>query len=294
MLPRRNVDVNKSWLCDEGRLSFHELAAGQRVVRPMIKGRDGLQAPVTWDEAAGSIDSKLKRIAADSGPDSILGFASPSATNEALFLFKRYVEEQLGSTRFEFRLGSEDKYVTRKEDEILRHMDKHPNSMGALKLGLASEELKGVDGAIAAARVGRIKAGVIVYLKPLVSRAEDKAAEARLEELIASLEYSVLLASHRADWQADASVLLPVAAWSEEDGTYTNFEGRIQMADKAVTPGGDIRPVWEAFATLLYVSGVNQLWLTTDDVFASMTETVPAYRAITLDQTKLPGVLAGQ
>jgi NADH-quinone oxidoreductase subunit G len=294
VLPRRNVQVNRSWLCDEGRLSFHELSVGQRVTRPMIRGRDGLQAPVTWDEALGSIDSKLKRFASDSGSDSILGFPSPSATNEALFLFKRYLGDQLGATRFEFRLNSEDKYVSEKEDEILRHMDKHANSMGALKLGLISEDVNGVKGAIDAARAGQIKAGVIVYLKPLVSRPEDKEAEARLAELVGSLEYSVLLASHKAGWHSEASVLLPVAAWSEEDGTYTNFEGRVQLADKAISAGGDIRPVWEVFAALLYASGVNQLWLSTDDVFASLTESVPAYRSITLEQTRIPGVVAGQ
>jgi NADH dehydrogenase/NADH:ubiquinone oxidoreductase subunit G len=173
-------------------------------------------------------------------------------------------------------------------------MDKHPNSMGAMKLELMSEEHGGVEAAIGDARAGRIKAGVVIYLKPLVPRPEDKEAESRLGELLASLEYSVLLASHKADWQSEASVLLPVTAWSEEEGTYTNFEGRVQLADKAVSAGGDIMPVWEVFAKLLYASGVNQLWLSTDDVFTSLTDSVPAYRSITLDQTRLPGVLAVQ
>jgi predicted molibdopterin-dependent oxidoreductase YjgC len=100
MIPRRNVEVNRSWLCDEGRLSFHQLAAGERVVRPMANGRDGVQAPVTWEEAVLSIDSRLREIRGTSGDDSIIGVASPSATNESLFLLKRYH----GSAQFEFRL----------------------------------------------------------------------------------------------------------------------------------------------------------------------------------------------
>ncbi len=293
-LPRRNVDVNRSWLCDEGRLSFHEIAAGERIVRPLSKGREGMQAPVTWDDALSSIDSKLKEIGRVDGTDSILGFASPSATNEALFLFKRYMAEQLDVNLFEFRLDSEDKKVTQKEDEVLRHMDKHPNSTGAMKLGLMSEDLGGIGAAISAARAGRLKAAVIMYLKPLVGRPDDQDTEARIAELVGSLEYSVVLASHKADWQSAASVLLPAAAWSEEEGTYTNFQGRIQYAHKANSAAGEILPVWEIFAKLLYASGVKELWLSTADVFASMTATVPAYRAITLDQTMLPGVLAVQ
>ena len=292
MIPRRNTEVNKSWLCDEGRLSFHALASSERVTRPVMKGRDGVQAPVTWEEAARSIDAKLKEVGGANGPGSILGFASASATNEALFLFKRYVGERLGSNQFEFRLDSEDKRVTEKEDEILRHADKHPNSMGAMKLGLASEEFGGIEGAIKAAREGRIKAGVIVYFKPLVHRAGDADAEARMAELVSALEYSVVLAAHKADWQTGASCVLPVAAWSEEDGTYTNYQGRVQLADKAVEPGGDILPVWEVFAMLLHASGAESRWMTADDVFRTLTESVAAYSQVTLDQRRLPGALA--
>ncbi|HSE96623.1 MAG TPA: molybdopterin-dependent oxidoreductase, partial [Blastocatellia bacterium] len=115
--------------------------------------------------------------------------------------------------------------------------------------------------------------------------------EARIAELVAALEYSVVLSSHRAEWQKEASVVLPVATWSEEEGTYTNFQGRVQMAGKAVIPQGDTQPLWEVFAMLLYASGSSRLWLAPEDVFASMTETVPAFGNIRLEQTKLPGVL---
>jgi NADH-quinone oxidoreductase subunit G len=291
LLPRRNAEVNRSWLCDEGRLSYHALNNSERVVRPLLKGRDGMQAPVKWEDAARSIDAKLKETAAAGGAGSILGLASASATNEALFLFKRYLSDHLGATQFDFRLDSEDKTVTEEEDEILRHVDKHPNSMGAMKLGLMSDELGGIQGAIESARAGRIKAGVIIYFKPLVRRESDEEAERRLVELVKALEYSVVLASHKADWQSEASAVLPVAAWSEEEGTYTNYQGRVQLAGKAVEPGGDILPVWEIFAMLLHASGVKSPWMSPDDVFATMIENVPTYGNITLEQRRM-GALA--
>ncbi|HKP88131.1 MAG TPA: 2Fe-2S iron-sulfur cluster-binding protein [Blastocatellia bacterium] len=291
LLPRRNVEVNRSWLCDEGRLSYHELNNGERVARPLLKGRDGMQAPVMWEHAARSIDSSLKRIAGEDGAGAILGFASASATNEALFLFKRYLADQLGASRFDFRLDSEDQKVTQEEDQVLRHVDKHPNSMGAIKLGLMSDELGGIEGATDAARAGKIKAGVIIYFKPLVRREGDEEAERRLAALVEALEYSVVLASHKADWQAAASAVLPVAGWSEEEGTYTNFQGRVQLAGRAVEPGGDILPVWEVFAMLLNASGARSPWMSPDDVFATMAESVPAFSNITLDQRRA-GALA--
>jgi NADH-quinone oxidoreductase subunit G len=287
LLPRRNVEVNKSWLCDEGRLSFHQLAKGERVVRPLAKGRDGVQAPITWEEAVSSIDSRLREIRGASGDESIIGVASPSATNEALFLFKRY----LGNARFEFRLDSEDKTVTEEEDKILRHVDKHPNSMGAIKLGLMSDDFGGVEGAIEAAKAGRARAGVVIHLKPLVPRPQDEQSEARLKALIESLEYSVVIAAHKSEWHTAASFVLPVAAWSEEDGTFTNYQGRVQCVGQAIAPPGDALPIWEVFARLLQARGAESRWMRAEEVFQAMSESEPAFRAITWVQTRLPGVV---
>jgi len=290
LLPRRNAEVNRSWLCDEGRLTFHHLNEGERVQHPVVKGRDGVQAPVSWEEAVFSIDSRLKEIRDASGANSILGFASPSVTNEGLFLFKRYLRE-LGATQFEFRLDSEDKNVVEEEDQILRHFDKHPNSMGAIKLGLVNDELDGIRGAIEAARGGRIKAVVVMYFEPLVPRPSDDETEGRIIELIEQLEYSVVLAAHKAEWQESASVVLPVAAWSEDEGTYTNFEGRVQFAGKAIEPVAEALPVWEVFAMLLHASGAESPWMSAQDVFHTITENEPQFSRTTWDQTRLPGVL---
>ncbi|HSB12331.1 MAG TPA: 2Fe-2S iron-sulfur cluster-binding protein [Blastocatellia bacterium] len=289
LLPRRNVEVNRSWLCDEGRLSFHELAGAERVVRPSAKGRDGMHAPVNWEDALRSIDSRLREIRGASGDKSVVGFASPSATNEALFLFKRY----LGAARFDFRLDSEDKNATEPEDKILRHVDKHPNSTGAVKLGLKGDDLGGIEDVTKAARLGQIRAGVVIYFKPLVRRQSDVQAEARLAELIESLEYSVVFAAHRAEWQAAASVVLPVAVWSEEDGTFTNYQGRVQLVGKAMRPPGDALPLWEVLAMLIHARGDESPWMSAEDVFKTMAENEPPFRGITWDQTRLPGVLAG-
>jgi predicted molibdopterin-dependent oxidoreductase YjgC len=132
---------------------------------------------------------------------------------------------------------------------------------------------------------------VIIYFKPLVRRASDDEAELRLTELINALEYSVVVTPHKADWQSAASAVLPVAAWSEEEGTYTNFQGRVQLAGKAVEPGGDILPVWEVFAMLLHASGARSPWMSPDDVFSTLIESVPTYSNITLDQRR-EGALA--
>jgi predicted molibdopterin-dependent oxidoreductase YjgC len=247
---------------------------------------------VRWEDALRAIDVNLKDCREAFGASSILGFASASSTNEALFLFKEYLAKHLGASQLEFRLNHEDQKVTEKEDEILRHTDKRPNSMGAIKLGLVNTELGGIDGAIEAAKAGRLKAGVITYYHPLVRRPDDAEIEAKVAELVKALEYCVVFAAHKADWLADANVVLPIAAWSEDEGTYTNYQGRVQKVSRALRPKGDSLPLWEALARLLETSGSKRLWLSPQDVFAEMTEIIPAYQGLGFEQTRLPGVLA--
>ncbi len=292
MISRRNPEVNKSWMCDEGRLSFHRLQERERIARPMIKSVDGMQAPVTWEEAFSSADSTMKEIASKHGRESVLGFGSASATNEALFLFKHYLSEKIGANQFEFRLDGEDRTVTEKEDDLLRRIDKNPNTTGAIKIGLVNEQLGGIRGAIEAARAGRIKAAVIIYFKPLVARAGDDEKESLVAELVNALQYSVVIAPYKADWQQTANVLMPVAAWTEEQGTYTNYQGRVHFAGQALLAVGDAIPAWEVFAGLLYASGETRLWLSSDEVFLNMKENVTAFHNITLEQARREGALA--
>src|SRR5262249_3847669 len=210
LLPRRNTEVNSSWLCDEGRLSFHEIGKGDRIARPLMKGGDGLQAPVTWEDAARAAASRMQQDKTNGSAGSVLGFASRALTNEALYLFKRYLSG-LEVTNIEFRFRSEHQQVTEREDKILRRVDKHPNTSGALRLGFGADTSGSIDSAIQAARSGKLKSGIITYLRPLVRRDGDEAAEVKLAELLESLEYSVVLAAPKADWQRRSDLGLTVA-----------------------------------------------------------------------------------
>src|SRR6202008_4257463 len=57
--------------------------------------------------------------------------------------------------------------------------------------------------------------------------------------------------AHRAD------VILPGAAYTEKDGLYVNFEGRVQRARRATFPPGDAREDWAILRALSEVLGVK-------------------------------------
>jgi anaerobic selenocysteine-containing dehydrogenase len=67
--------VTRGFLCQRTS-RFPELAAGEhRVVRPLVRGSDGLVA-ATWDEALALIAERLTRVRSESGPAAILHYRS--------------------------------------------------------------------------------------------------------------------------------------------------------------------------------------------------------------------------
>jgi predicted molibdopterin-dependent oxidoreductase YjgC len=47
-----------------------------------------------------------------------------------------------------------------------------------------------------------------------------------------------------------ATVVLPAASFAEKEGTFTNFEGRVQRVRKAIEPLGSSLPDWEIILQL--------------------------------------------
>jgi NADH-quinone oxidoreductase subunit G len=61
VLPRLNEEINEEWISDKTRHACDGLRL-QRLDRPYIRGRDGLLAEATWQEAFTAIAQQLKKI----------------------------------------------------------------------------------------------------------------------------------------------------------------------------------------------------------------------------------------
>jgi predicted molibdopterin-dependent oxidoreductase YjgC len=157
-------------------------------------------------------------------------------------------------------------------------LDKHPNTHGALDLGLATD-LNGLRGLLDLAQRKQIRAMWIVFHPQLVG---DDAPEVLrdLESLIEALDYSVVSTTHDFAWVSRATVALPMAAWAEETGTYTNYGGRVQITNRAVAPPGDALPLYTMMSHLLGHSGV-QVSPDFGAIFDWMARETPAYADMT-------------
>jgi NADH-quinone oxidoreductase subunit G len=97
-LSRDNPEVDDSWLCDRGRFDFEFINSPDRLTAPMIREGYGFRQ-VSWDEAFRFIVARLAPVLEESGPQSVVGIASPRLTNEDLFVFKRFMTEVIGTTQ---------------------------------------------------------------------------------------------------------------------------------------------------------------------------------------------------
>ena len=274
---RRNVEVNKSWLCDEGRLCFHTLERWPRLVTATVDGE-----PQTSLDAVAFAHSRFEKIRASHGPESVAALASATNTNEALFLMKKAFDG-----RIDFRIGREQDLYQKRQDDLLRRLDKHPNTQGAMDLGAG--EFGALSELRERAERKEIRAMWIAFHPQLVG---DDAPESisELQRLISALEFSVVSTTHDFEWARKASIVLPMAGWTEEKGTYTNFAGRLQITNRAVLPLGDALPLHVMMVEMLKLSNIQ---VTKDPaaIFEWLARETPLYNGLDYDTIGLLGTV---
>jgi NADH-quinone oxidoreductase subunit G len=270
IVPRVNEDVNGHWMCDEGRLSADRLEAAPRLERSQVPpGTD-----TEWEDATSTVAMALRDAAAAGKAGAIL---SPRLTVEDLFAW-RELFEALGGFKVAVR-----RIERGENDNILVRADKGANSTGAGWIfGDAIDEAA----LLGSAAAGELDALLIVGdpLDPGDIPVVDAGTREKLQHLIQVGPFVAGSAER-------ATALLPSATWSEADGHYVNFEGRIQRVRRAHRPRGEGRPGWRVVADLAEAAGLEwPAWTDSDDVFRALSAKVSQFENIDPDLVGLLGV----
>lgn len=78
-----------------------------------------------------------------------------------------------------------------------------------------------------------------------------------------------------------ADVILPAAAFSEKDGTFTNCERRVQRVRAAVAPPGEAKADWRILGELAERLGYSGMgWHSAEQIFDEMAALTPLYEAM--------------
>jgi NADH-quinone oxidoreductase chain G len=99
--PRENMEVNDTWICDRGRLASDFVHRGDRLEAPLIR-RNGELQPASWDEALNLIAQRFHTIIQEYGPQAVAGLGSARVTNEANYLFQRFMRTVVGTNNVDY------------------------------------------------------------------------------------------------------------------------------------------------------------------------------------------------
>jgi NADH-quinone oxidoreductase subunit G len=275
--PRENEAINKSWMCDQGRLSYKDLNVG-RVLSARV-GR-GMQAPGTVQPVLTRKDAALGAVKALKplvGSKQLAVLASPVASNEDLLAGLTFAKTVLGVTSV--FVGGRPQG---KADHYLMTADKNPNRKGleliAKGLGL---ELKPFEELAPALHSGKVKALYAIGTEvPGDAEAFAQAA--------AAAEVFVAQAFNESPLTAQATVLLPAATHLEDEGTFVQQDGIIQRFRKAYPAKGDAVPHWRWVAEISRAMGNTVAWSSAREVFREQAAQVAELASFNWDQASPP------
>ncbi|HEY2930629.1 MAG TPA: 2Fe-2S iron-sulfur cluster-binding protein [Acidobacteriota bacterium] len=230
--PRFNRDVNKWWICDEGRYGFEFIDSPGRLQN--FERQEGAEKlPVSVDEAALTMAGWIGESIDRHGRDSIGFFVSPKLSNEDLYAILN-LGRLTGVHKIDFRSPAERPGY---QDDFLIRADKNPNTRGCLEMGLYRKDRENGSWMADEIRSGAIRT-LVVFL-------QDLTLDPGFDRALGSLEHLVFFGSNRNGTSDRAPLVMASATCAEKDGSFTNFEGRAQRFDKALDPLGDSRPETE-------------------------------------------------
>jgi NADH-quinone oxidoreductase subunit G len=264
--PRRNDEVNSTWMPDSHRLNFHYLDSAARLTEPMEKAAAG-HSIVAWPQALANAAAGIKAHA----PAEVAIIASGRMTNEELFM-ARTLARQIGTEQLALvpRYGE--------PDELLIAADRNPNTTGATLVLDNDDPTARLDAIREGVRNGSIKA-LLVFGEDLITDAGFTAAD--LAKLGFLLQTHVL-----ANPTADAAhIVLPAAGFAEKRGSMVNLSGRLQRLNRAVEPPQFAHDDWEILRDLgTAISGEKSSLFMIEDVFKAVAAEVPAFHGLTLSK----------
>jgi len=188
------------------------------------------------------------------------------------------------------------------EDEILIRADKTPNSRGAEEVGVRPREGGlSVGGIIKAIRDGQIKG---LYLLD-----DEITIDASMAAALSKLELLILHSSCENGMMKYAEVILPTSTHAEKQGTFTNFQGKVQRirpsvatleSDRALdgfamsrldrfgtqfdrwakSTKRDARPAWRIISSIANLMGTKYRYNTSEDVFNEIASTIPGFKGM--------------
>ena len=258
--PRRNDEVNDTWMADSGRVLYKQVRSEDRLLAAKVSGKVAAQA-----EALKAAADLLK---AASGSVAVVGSGRSS------------VEEQFLTARLAKALKSKAAIVARvgEGDKLLISADRNPNTRGALLTGLIS----GLPATQLTALAADIDSGRVTTV---ISVGEDLLAAGLSAAQLAKVKV-VYIGTHANATTEAASAVIPSLTVFEKRGSFVNQQFRLQRFAQAVPGPEGIAD--DLFTLAALVNGVDggSSPATVESVWAALAAETPVFAQ--LSYAKIP------
>ncbi|HSL71673.1 MAG TPA: molybdopterin-dependent oxidoreductase [Longimicrobiales bacterium] len=237
--PRANPEVNSYWMCDYGRYRYEWMNRGDRIEAPLMRDASGSLMASGWQQAITALVERVRSAGPGAGVKVI---TSPFHTVEDAGLAARFAAA-LGGGELVYRSErTADEVVCPGFPKLARRRDLAANTTGLDHLGYRRVgNDQGAGGVEGSARV------LLVVGDELTDVPENSVSQA---SLFIYIGHTLTAAARAADF------VLPASTFAEMEGTFVNFERRVQRFWPALLPPPLARPAWQILGVLL--AGLDQ------------------------------------
>ncbi len=263
--PRLNPDVNDYWMCDVGRYNYHFIDEN-RIIVPQLRNE-----LVAWEYAMEVFASALKPLK-DAGRNDRIGvLASAQLTNEDLFVVRKLFKETLKGSHVDFIAPQGT------ADDFLLKADRNPNTAGAVALldaqfGMSKQIIE------------KAKNGELEVLYVFGHDLVKLFGKDTVEQIAKKVKLFVYQGSNFNETCGYAHLVLPSTVYAEKDGTFTNYQQRVQRIWPAFLPLGDAKGDWNILTMLSEKLGTAFSYKQSQDIFADLVGTVAAFAGMSYEK----------
>ena len=265
--PRPNPDVNSYWMCDYGRYNYEWMNNKDRIEAPLVRENGKLVAK-GWQQAVVALVNRLESI----GKANVTVYASPFHANEDVGLLAR-LGKHLGGGELGYSVKQDDEVVCPGFPKLARRKD-----LGANVRGLDVMGFKRTNAPTAAS--------VLLVLG-------DELAEMN-SDVRAGADLVVYFGTKESATSRNADFVLPITTFAEQEGTFTNFEGRVQRFWPALQAPSLARPAWQILGVVLAGLGDGDAPASAANAFALLGEFYPEFAGLSYDMLGSRGALLNE
>ena len=276
MKPRHNQSVNGHWICDYGRGRYESLNRTDRLEAPVLRDA-GKSTAMGWKEALGALVDLLEGT--NGGVKAVV---SASWSNEDLGAVATFVDA-LGGGDVVYRSPRGESIPLPGFEGLSRREDLAPNTRGAELLGF--ERVGDDSGTGGLGDVAGHEGVILVLGDPLEDGPEGFGAAAKAVVYLGAYSSAAL---------ASASCSLPVTTFAEQEGTFTNYNGRVQRFWPALDAPGASRPAWLVLGALVGALTGAEGPRSAEQAFHLLGQRVAAYGGITYEDVNHSGAVINE